>query len=202
MSSFATAATIYLQDNFDTEGTGIPQLNYGNFANWNVVNGSVDLIGKGLSSTSFDFLPSNGLYVDMDGSTYKAGKLESKTTFIFNPGEIINLSFKLAGTQRIDNKNNSVIVSLGSLFTETFSLPASQGFQSFTRNVTITSASNGKLVFEGTGNDNIGMLLDDVKLSVTSPNTTLVPEPGSMLGLLTVGAFGMTSLLKYRQRHK
>ncbi len=56
-------------------------LNYAGFANWDVLDGFVDLIGNGF----FDLLPGNGLYVDLDGSTGDAGKLISKTTFTLDP---------------------------------------------------------------------------------------------------------------------
>lgn len=46
-----------------TENVG--ELNYVDFTDWDVVTNHVDLIGNGL----FDFLPGNGLYVDLCGST-------------------------------------------------------------------------------------------------------------------------------------
>ncbi|MEH2326155.1 MAG: calcium-binding protein [Nostoc sp.] len=152
-------SSLLLSDNFNTENNGVGVLNYFNLANWNVARGSVDLLGNG----SYDFLPSNGLYLDLDGSTFSAGKLESKTTFNFNAGDKVTLKFSLAGSQRGDI--NSVTVSLGSIFTETFTLNSSQPFTEFTRSFIISSPGSGKLVFDHAGNDNIGLLLDNVKLS-------------------------------------
>lgn len=42
------------------------ELNYTGFANWDVIQNTVDLCGNGF----FDLLPGNGLYVDMNGTTY------------------------------------------------------------------------------------------------------------------------------------
>ena len=48
-----------------------PRLNYNSFSQFSVTNGTVDLIGNGF----FDFYPSQGRYVDLDGSTGNAGLL-------------------------------------------------------------------------------------------------------------------------------
>ncbi|MEH2451801.1 PEP-CTERM sorting domain-containing protein [Nostoc sp.] len=193
-ASAKAASVVLLEDNFDTENSGAGMLNYNNFTNWNVTDGTVDLIG---SNNFYNYLPNNGLYVDTDGSSLMAGKLESKTTFGFNVGDILNLTFKLAGDQR-NNGDNSVDVSLGSLFKETFTLPSTQNFTTFTRNITVTSATTAKLAFDGVGGDNIGLLLDDVKLT----KTTSVPEPTSIIGVLAFGAFSATSLCKRKQLQK
>ncbi|MEH1943086.1 MAG: hypothetical protein V7L01_23090 [Nostoc sp.] len=142
-------------------------------------------------------MPNNGLYVDTDGSSTLAGKLESKTTFAFNVGDILNLTFKLAGDRR-NNGLNSVSVSLGSLLNETITLPSSQNFTTFTRNITVTSATTAKLAFDGLGGDNIGLLLDDVKFT----KTTSVPELTSIIGFLAFSAFSTASLCKRKQLQK
>ncbi|MEH2250300.1 PEP-CTERM sorting domain-containing protein [Nostoc sp.] len=190
-SASAATVTTLLQDDFNQENNGVGALNYNKFTNFDVIKGSVDLIGNGF----FDFFPSNGLYVDLDGSTFLAGTLQSKQTFNFQAGDIVNLSFQLAGNQR-NGMIDPVTVSLGSLYTETFSLPQSDGFTTFSRNFTVTSASatSATLNFQETGTDNIGLLLDNVTL------TKSVPEPGSIMGLLAFGAFGATSLCKRKQQ--
>ncbi|MEH2044530.1 hypothetical protein [Nostoc sp.] len=62
-ASAKAASVVLLEDNFNTENSGNEALNYNSFANWNVTNGTVDLIGN---NGVFDFLASNGLYVDTD----------------------------------------------------------------------------------------------------------------------------------------
>ncbi|MEH1962055.1 MAG: PEP-CTERM sorting domain-containing protein [Nostoc sp.] len=185
-SASAATVTTLLQDDFNSENNGVGTLNYYDFSYWKVASGSVDLIGNGF----FDFLPGNGLYVDMDGTTDKAGTLQSKTPFNFQAGDTVNLSFQLAGNQRYDT-SDSVIVSLGDLFSETFLLPGSQGFTNFTRSFTVANATNATLDFKGIGGDDVGLLLDNVTL------TKSVPEPGLIMGLL---AFGATSLRKRKQQ--
>jgi hypothetical protein len=177
-----------LQDNFDSENSengGVRVLNYDNFANWNVRDGSVDLIAEN------QFLSGDGLLVDLDGSTEDAGVLESKATFTFKRGDTVNLSFKLAGDQRnFGSPTNSAIVSLGSLFNETFTLLPFEPLTTYTRSFSVTEAISANLSFEGTGGDNVGLLLDDVELSVTP---AAVPDPSTILGVLTVSAFGIVS---------
>jgi len=80
---------------------GTPKLDYTDFINWDVSGGSVDLIGTGM----FDFLPGNGLYVDLAGSTNPLasyGKLTSKVPFAVTAGSSYRLSLQLAGNQRVD----------------------------------------------------------------------------------------------------
>lgn len=190
-SNTANAATL-LQDNFNTENGGIGRLNYNNFANWDVENGTVDLIGNSF----YNFFPSSGLFLDTDGSTRNAGRITSKTTFTFNPGDVVNLSFNLAGSQR-GRELNSVIVSLGSLLNETFTLPANQGLTNFTRTINVASLTNANLAFEGVGRDNVGLILDEITLS----RTVSIPEPSAWLGVLALGALDTVSVSK-RQRQK
>ncbi len=181
-------ATILLSDNFDLENNGYPTLNYNSFLNWTITDGAVDLIGNG----SFDFLPGNGLYVDLDGSTYNAGKLTSRTDFSLTPGTY-RLSFDLAGSQRGDGYN-SVGVSLGSAYNENFSLENYIGFTTITRDITISQSVNARLSFDHSGTDNMGMLLDRVSLEQTGG---AVPEPATMV-LFSLGGLGMTMIRRKR----
>ena len=163
-------------DDFNAENGGNPLRNYTGFANWDVTRGTVDLIGDGLVEDLFDAYPGNGLYVDLDGSTFAAGRLESKTTFLLT-APLYLLEFDLGGTTQTGD--NVVTVSLGTLFTETFSLPNISGFGStpftrITRAIPVASPTSGKLVFDHAGGDNYGLILDNVSLSA-------VPEPSSFV---------------------
>ncbi|MDJ1185762.1 PEP-CTERM sorting domain-containing protein [Roseofilum casamattae] len=187
----ASAQTILLEDSFNTENGGVGTINYFDFANWNVVDGSVDLIGNGFH----DWFPSQGLFLDLDGSTYNAGTVVSKTAFTFNPGQVVELSFGLLGQNPGDKhaQNNNLTVSLGNLFTETFSV-VDAGF--ITRQFSVEELTTANLVFDHAGGDNGGLALDDITLAVIEPSRS-VPEPSSVLGLLALSALGVCSL---RQR--
>jgi hypothetical protein len=170
-----------LADNFNGENGGVGVTNYFGFANWSVSGGSVDLIGNGF----FDFLPGNGLYVDMDGSTGNAGVMTSSATF--GPGSYV-LTFDLAGNWR-NGETETVRVSYGATFTD-FSLPQFAPFTPFS--IPFVAAAPFQLSFEGFGGDNIGMLLDDVQLE----QLDAIPEPGT---LMLLGS-GLSALVLRRRR--
>jgi hypothetical protein len=181
----ARADVILLSDNFNSENGGAGQLNYTNFANWNVTAGSVDIIGNGF----FDFYPGNGLYVDMDGSTGQAGTLTSKLTFA--PGSY-HLSFDLGGSQR--GVLDHVIVALGD-FSQTFTRQSSDPLALVTLDVTTSVA--GSLSFSNVEPGNIGAILDNVTVTETTPPA--VPEP-STLALLALGGGALAGWRRWRKR--
>jgi hypothetical protein len=168
------SADIIFQDNFNAENGGVGQLNYNSFANWNVNFGTVDLIGNGF----FDFLPGNGLYVDLDGSTLDPGVLSTKQSF--DPGSY-RLEFDLFGSRRGDT--NQVTVALDGWF-ETFTLNSDDSLHVVREfDTTFTSPlafANSPLIGQG---DNVGAILDNVTL-------TQIPEPATLV-LLGVGAAGL-----------
>ena len=180
MSQVSQANVTLFCDDFNSENGGNYQLNYNSFANWNVTDGTVDLIGVG---SPWDYFPAYGLFVDMDGSTYDAGKMFTTGPINLQPGTYA-LSFDLAGNQRADTPETvAVQVEIG-LLSKTYSLNRTDPFQTFTEVFTVAAPTNVSLVFEGIGNDRVGMLLDNVCLSV-------VPAPGAvLLGGLGLGLVG------------
>jgi hypothetical protein len=166
--SGANAGVIF-SDNFNTENGGNWALNYYGFANWNITQGSVDLIGG--SSVWNWFSASNGLYVDLDGSTPgPAGTMTSK--ILFPAGNYI-FSFDLAGSQRSGYDNgNTVDVSFGSYVTSI----TKNTFDPFTTyNVGVTVPLGGStIVFQNQGGDYVGALLDNVKVTAPLPSTLLL----------------------------
>jgi len=177
----AGAATIFF-DNFDGENGGAEALNYFGFANFLITDGTVDLIGNG---GTFDFLPGNGLYVDLDGSTNDAG-IQTADPFALGPGNYA-LTFDMAGSRRQGSLQDDVtILVFGNSLTYgtlNLTLPFTQGFVEYTIPFTLAGADDIRFSFSNAGSDNQGALLDNVRLSS-------VPEPATVIlfGLAACGA--------------
>ncbi len=160
--------SIIFQDNFDSENNGRGRTNYATFTNWDVLDGTVDLIGNKL----FGYYPGNGLYVDLAGTSWDPGLFKSKEVFDLAPGSY-QLQFYLGGSQR--NVNSQVTVEFGNIYSETFTIPTDFPLTAFTRTFDLPSASSGRLSFQNDGGGNIGAILDNVLLSKGS---STLPPPG------------------------
>lgn len=180
LAGSAQGATVFF-DNFNAENGGVGVLNYNGFANWTVTRQSVDLIGNGF----FDFFPGNGLYVDLDGSTGSAGRMES--VGINLAAGTYEFSFDLAGSQRGDAPFNTVNlgIELGVL-SDTIMLASAVPFTSYSYLFTINAATTVNIVFDHLGGDNIGLLLDNVRIATADP---VIPAPLASL-LAGAGLFG------------
>jgi len=150
--------TVLLFDDFDNENGGVGVNNWTGFVNWNVVDGCVDLHGNGF----WDVQRGHGLYVDLDGSCWAAGTIESKAEFSLSPGTYV-LEFWLAGNQRSESPD-TVQVTLGTVFDEQFVLQQSDQFRSITRRLDLATATTARLRFRNSGADQQGALLDQVRL--------------------------------------
>lgn len=181
-SSNADPVVIF-SDNFDIENGGVGINNYFSFSNWTVSNGTVDLIGyTGGGSPHWDLQPGNGLYLDMDGSTWNAGKITSLSLSL-NPGDYI-LSFDIAGNHRVDVVDKVIAkVGGGSLLNKAVSVVWDVDFMTVNMPFSVTSAVDASVSFEGFGGDQVGLLLDNVCLS----STNVVPVPGAVL----LGSIGL-----------
>ena len=171
-------------DDFNSENSGVGVSDYDGFANWTVSDGTVDLIG----TPPWDLQPSYGLYVDMDGSTSDAGRITSAPINL-DPGEYI-LSFDIAGNLRGQGLDTILAqVGGGSLLNLTVVAPDNVPFMPVSWTFNVPSAMAASISFEGVGGDNVGLLLDNVSLSI-------IPAPGSIL-LVGVGV-GFVGWLRRR----
>ena len=171
-------ASLLFSDTFNSENSGSGALNYNGLNFWTVSNGTVDLIGNGY----FDFFPGNGMYLDLDGSTSDAALLTSTSAFNFTPGTY-TLSFDLGGSTRGDN--NTVDVSLGGLYNETFTLASGFPLTNYQRTFNVGAATSANLSFDHHGGDNFGIILDNVALD--SRDTSVVPEPENGSKMISPG---------------
>lgn len=178
---------IIFQDTFDTEAgaAGASSLNYNSFANWTVSEGYVDVVADG--AYGIGCAGGSGKCVDLDGSRGNAGTLTS-TALSLGPGDYL-LSFDISGNQR-GGAADSLAVSLGGFFSDTFNLSPSAPWMTVTHAFSVAALEMNSFIFNHAGGDNIGIMLDNVTLeSVDDP--TAVSEPATWvffgLGLAGLG---------------
>jgi hypothetical protein len=176
----ANASTVVFSDNFDSNTLGLNK----SPSNWTVTSGTVDIIGSSGASNFFNFIPGNGKYIDLDGSTWKSGILSK--SFDAVAGNTYTAMFDLGGGHR--GQTDSVSVSFGGV-TQNFSRGSSAIFSKETMTFTATALTAGTtyLSFHNAGGDNMGALLDNVNVTSVTP----VPEPEEwammLLGLPLMG---------------
>lgn len=97
---------------------GVGQLNFSAFTNWNVTGGDVDLIGQNEGGPAlYDFLPGNGLYLDLAGSAISQsnapdlGILTTKQRFIWEE-VTYTIQLRLAGNQREERSPEVITVTV------------------------------------------------------------------------------------------
>ena len=156
-------------DDFDDYTGSIPWEGEGN---WIVTEASVDLIGEG---TSWDLLPGNGLYLDMDGSTNNAGTIES-IGIELAPGDYV-LSYDVAGNHRnCGDDSMYVLVGGGSLVNTTTTMGQDAPLTTVSIPFTVDDTTTATISFDGIGGDDEGLLLDNVGLATYDAMGTTIGE--------------------------
>ena len=153
-------ARVLLREDFEGENDNRYALNYTGFRQWDVVAGSVDLVG---TPPFDDFLPrEQGMYVDLDGTSKAAGTLRSRERFTLMPGRY-RLSLVLSGTPRPNQPPNTVIISVGDAFRESVTLPSYAPLRPLVRVFRVRSRMDAYLTFEHLGGDDYGIFIDDIR---------------------------------------
>lgn len=93
-----TASASVFSETFDTEETGPSELNYIDFDQFTISDGTVDLIRE-INAYGISCYGGTGYCVDLDGSSGMAGKMTSDL-FALDGGETYTLSFAISGNQR------------------------------------------------------------------------------------------------------
>ena len=204
MATPASAATLFT-DGFESDA---PALTVTNLTNWTVTSGvSVDVVGTPNAFSIGVTPPASGNVVDLDGTPGPA-TITSIQNFLFNAGDLVTFSFDVGGAQRGSVADNFQAIlfldpslvsgltgtgltstGLGSNANSVFSsvsIPGSTAFTTSSISFIATGAGTIRMAFGTTSADNIGPLLDNVRLDVSA-----VPEPATwammLLGLGFVG---------------
>jgi hypothetical protein len=206
------SAGVVFSDNFDAEAGGTTVLNYAGFSNF-AVTGNVDLVKSG------DYgIVCSGSCVDLDGTT-GPGAIQSLASFAFNAGDTIRLTGTIGGSQRSGTSDGfflgfsfastTTMLNYGFNFsgsdivafptatttgvTTSSGISGTNPFAAYS--IFFTAGTAGSLKFNiGTNSaDNVGPLLDDVKLSINAR----VPEPAAWAMMLA--GFGLVGAAMRRR---
>lgn len=151
------AAQIFTDD-IDSENDGVGVPNYEGWANWNVIEGCVDLHGPG----DVDPIPGNGVYMDLDGTCDEAGTMETKATFDLDVGDY-TLEFLIAGNNQLEQAD-TLDVAVGSAMSDRIILDWLEPLSLLELDFSVSSATSGKIVLDHQGGDGQGILIDAVRL--------------------------------------
>ena len=185
LATGASNAAVVFHDDFSTYGSSTvlnaPDTLFG--GKWSTSSGTVDYLAEGDSFGSL--CVGGGNCIDLDGSTSDSGIFSST---VFAAGDYL-LDLGLFGSGR--GSTESVTITLGSWSVTIGGIGSADdasGSWAF-------STTGGALSFENAGGDNVGAILQSVKLS---DDLSAIPVPAS-LPLLAFGIGGL-GLMARRKR--
>ncbi len=187
MAPNAGAAVIFFDD-FESE---VNELN-ASLNNWTVSDGTVDVVGAGGPFAGLCLgSPTPGRCVDMDGSSGNAGMITSNSAFNFVPGNYL-FAFWAAGNQR-DAPSDTMTVVIDGLVNGAVNFPSTASWQQIGFAFSVAAPTTASIVFNHAGGDNIGILIDNVRLE---SDVQPIPEPMS----LTLLGSGLAAVAYKRKR--
>ncbi|MBN8832679.1 MAG: PEP-CTERM sorting domain-containing protein [Sphingomonadales bacterium] len=215
--SASAQATVVFSNNFDAENGGASALNYNSFNGLNSTGARyVDLVASG--DYGITCAGGSGSCVDLDG-TPGPGTLSSASSYAFSAGDLITLSFAISGNQRgygaddwtaaLNFASTTDITEWGvSVNGTTFAggsgladaISFSQAawttdfpFVDFTLFARTGNAGSVSFSFATNSADNVGPLLDNVSLDISSA----VPEPATWA--MMIGGFALVGAAMRRR---
>lgn len=182
----AAAPVPFFTEDFET-GPSNSVLNAPTVGQFDVTVGTVDFIRTPNSFSIASCGAGGSGCVDLAGTSNEAASRIATALLNFQPGSYV-LTFDISGNQR-DTLTDSIRVLIpGLLGPITESRNGALGFTTLTFSFVVATATNASLIFEGlTGADNIGILLDNIRLTY---DAAVVPLPGAM-PLLIAGIAGL-----------
>jgi len=212
----AHAGVVYSND-FNSENGGNTALNYNGFNGLTVTNGTVDLVKSG--DFGIGCAGGSGACVDLDGSTNDAG-LVSSNSYAFNAGDHVALSLLFSGNQRnapppdsftmrfdfsgpvsgnfgymstVFGNSTAAFTNQTSLTLTVSNIQPNFAFADLTFFFDPTNGGSTTFALQDAGNDNIGVVIDNLSLSVDA-----VPEPATWAMMLA--GFGLAGIAVRRRR--
>jgi hypothetical protein len=177
LASGAAQAVTLFSDGFEADTAALNQFTFVN--GWVVTDGSVDVVDN------FGGLPGNT--VDLDGSTGNAGVFTKSLSL--TAGVEYVAAFDIYGSRRGDT--NQVTISFGAS-TLVLSLGSSDSNAGVSLAFTPAASQSYDLSFSNAGGDNLGALLDNVRVTFDEVVPPPIPEPQTyalmLLGVAAVGA--------------
>lgn len=149
------AGGVLFSDDFDAEPV---QLNATKLNQWTVRDGTIDVVANGTQGLR---CADGGQCLDLDGSTSAAGRLVSNPIRL-QPGSYV-LSYQLSGNQR--GGDDTVRVSFGVKKLRVLKLAADAPFKTYSDKFTLAKETTASIAFQNEGGDNVGLVLDGVRLT-------------------------------------
>jgi hypothetical protein len=204
-------AEILFSNNFDAENSGSPSSTFSAFSGLYVASGPVHLVAQG--ANGLPCANDTGLCVNLKGTASSYGTLRSSSTFSFQAGDTVALSWDLRGMRTtnfvgnflygfdftgpatITTKNGTVSTSQLAGFD---SLEGSSAFQTKTLSFSALSAGSFSFFLGGKFGNEEGMLLDNVVVQRTPAlSPPAVPEPATWAMMLS--GFGLLGFAARRR---